>query len=172
MAVWERMRRRHQRGGRAGNYADWRDRNQVFEQMTAISKRAFNLTGGDQPERVSGSRVTPSFFTVLGVKPSHGRAFTEEEGQLGHEQVVLVKQSLWERRFASDPNLIGKQIKVDGKSYTVIGILRRLHLPLNGSEFLETARLRAKNRSSAAIIIWKSWGFSSRALPRRRPRRR
>ncbi len=137
MAVWERLPETGIRRGSVapGNYADWRDRNQVFEQMTAISKRAFNLTEGDQPERVSGSRVTPSFFTVLGVKPSHGRAFTEEEGQLGHEQVALVKQSLWERRFASDPNLIGKQIKVDGKSYTVIGILPQdFNYPLNGSE--------------------------------------
>src|SRR5215210_2499296 len=75
MAVWERAPEAGIRHGSVapGNFADWRDRNQVFEQMTAFSKRAFNLTDGDQPERVPGARVTPNFFTVLGVKPSRGR---------------------------------------------------------------------------------------------------
>jgi putative ABC transport system permease protein len=137
MKIWERLPDGAVKRSSVapGNYADWRDRNQVFEQMAAFSPRAFNLTDGDEPERVAGARVTPSFFTVLGVSAAQGRTFSDEEGQLGHEQVALIKQSLWERRFASDPNAIGRQIMVDGKSYTIIGVLAPdFSFPLNGSE--------------------------------------
>ncbi|HVG32962.1 MAG TPA: ABC transporter permease [Pyrinomonadaceae bacterium] len=137
MVVWERIPEGGIRRGSVapGNFVDWRDQNRVFEQMAAFSQRAFNLTEGGEPERVSGARVTPGFFTVLGVKPLQGRTFTEEEGQLGHEQVAVIKQSLWERRFASDPNIIGRQIMIDGKSYTVVGVLAPdFNFPLNGGE--------------------------------------
>jgi putative ABC transport system permease protein len=137
MAVWERAPEAGIRRSSVapGNFADWREHNHVFEQMAAYSTRAFNLTEGDQPERVAGARVTPNFFTALGVKAAQGRTFTDEEGRLGHEQVALIKQSLWERRFASDPNIIGKEIKIDAKSYTVVGIMARdFNFPINGSE--------------------------------------
>lgn len=148
MAVWERIPEGGIRRGSVapGNYADWRDRNQVFEQMAAFSQRAFNLTEGAEPERVSGARVTPGFFSVLGVRAAKGRTFTEEEGQLGQEQVAVIKQSLWERRFASDPNIIGRQIMVDGKSYTVVGVLAPdFNFPLNGSEIWTSLAFEPKD---------------------------
>jgi putative ABC transport system permease protein len=137
MMVWERLPEAGIQYGSVapGNYVDWRDQNRVFEEMAAYSPRAFNLTDGDQPERVPGSRVTPSFFNVLGVKAARGRVFSSEEGQPGRDQVAVVKQSLWERRYGSDPDFVGKQIMVDGRSFTVIGILPpEFKFPINGSE--------------------------------------
>ncbi|HEX8144505.1 MAG TPA: ABC transporter permease [Pyrinomonadaceae bacterium] len=131
-----------------GNFADWRDGNTVFDGMAAFSQRAFNLTDGEQPERVSGARVSANFFAVLGEKAARGRTFSDEEGQPGHEQVALVKQSLWERRYGSDPHLVGKQIMLDGKSYTVIGILpTAFKFPLNGSELWVPLAFDAKEQN-------------------------
>jgi putative ABC transport system permease protein len=134
---WERVPEAGIRRGSVapGNFADWRDQSQSFEEIAAINPRAFNLTEGDQPERVAGARVSPRFFAALNVKAQRGRTFTDEEGQVGHEQVALVKQSLWERRYASDPNLVGRQIMIDGIAYTVVGILPKdFNFPVNSSE--------------------------------------
>src|ERR1051325_3445950 len=150
MMVWERVPEAGimRSSAAPGNYLDWRDNNRVFEAMAAFNPRAFNLTDGDQPERVSGARVSPSFFTVLGVHAAQGRTFSEDESQPGHEQVALVKQSLWERHYGSDPNLVGKQIMVDGKSYTVIGILpAEFKFPVNGSEIWTPLAFDAKEQS-------------------------
>ena len=131
-----------------GNFADWRDQSQSFEEIAAYSQRAFNLTEGEQPERVAGSRVSPRFFALLNVKAARGRTFSDEEGQVGREQVVLVKQNLWERRYGSDPNLVGRQIMIDGKAHTVIGILPRdFNFPLNGGELWTPLALDAKEQS-------------------------
>jgi putative ABC transport system permease protein len=135
--LWERVPEAGVRRGSVapGNFTDWRDQSRSFEELVAMNLRAFNLTEGEQPERVSGTRVSSGFFAALNVKASRGRTFTDEEGQAGHEQVVVVKQSLWERRYASDPNLIGRQIMIDGKAYTVVGILpKEFNFPINGSE--------------------------------------
>jgi putative ABC transport system permease protein len=118
-----------------GNFADWRDQSKSFQEIAAVNKRAFNLTEGEQPERVAGASVSPRFFAVLNVKPSRGRVFSDEEGQVGHEQVAMIKETLWERRYNSDPNLVGQQIKVDGRNFTVVGILPKdFNFPVNGSE--------------------------------------
>ncbi|MBD0372277.1 MAG: ABC transporter permease [Pyrinomonadaceae bacterium] len=131
-----------------GNFIDWRDQSKAFEEIAAINKRAFNLTEGDQPERVSGARVSPRFFAALNVKAARGRVFTDEEGQPGKEQVALIKESLWERRYASDPNLVGSQIKVDGRAFTVVGILPKdFNFPVNGSEIWTPLAFNAKDQT-------------------------
>jgi putative ABC transport system permease protein len=148
--VWERIPDTGLRHGSVapGNFADFRDQTRGFDGMGAFIQRAFNLTEGEQPERVAGSRVTPSFFTVLGIRAMRGRTFSDEEGQPGHDQVALVKQSLWERRFGSDPNMVGRQIMVDGKSLTVVGILAPdFNFPLNGGEIWTPLALDPKDAS-------------------------
>jgi putative ABC transport system permease protein len=147
MMVWERVPDAGISHGSVapGNFADWRDQASVFAEVAAFSQRAFNLTDGDQPERVAGARVSPSFFSALSVSPSRGRTFSAEEGQVGREQVALIKQSLWERRYGSDPNILGRQIMVDGKSHTVIGVLPpEFKFPLNGSEIWTPLAFDAK----------------------------
>jgi putative ABC transport system permease protein len=117
------------------NYLDWRDQAKAFEELAAYNTQDFDLNDGDQPERVPGSRVTPNLFRVLAASAERGRTFTDEEGRAGHEQVVLLKHSLWQRRFASDPDITGKTIRVDGKPYTVVGVMpQEFDFPVNGGQ--------------------------------------
>ena len=106
------------------NYAEWwRDRAQSFESMAAFTPMAVNLTSGDQPQRVRVMRVSASFFSVIGTKPSIGRDFRLDEDQPGAPRVALLANGLWKRRFAGDPGIVGQPIVLDGNSYDVIGVL-------------------------------------------------
>src|SRR6185437_3708946 len=81
-------------------------------------------------ERVEAARVSPSFFPMLGIQPHLGRVFLPEEGQPGHENVVLLSDGLWRRRFGADPNVSGRTLVMNGQSYQVVGVLPRgFHLP-------------------------------------------
>jgi putative ABC transport system permease protein len=105
------------------NLQDLKEQSQVFEQIAAVRVQPFILTDGDQPERASGVRVSANLFSVLKVKPLIGRDFSTSEEQRGAAPVVIIGHSLWQQRFGADPNLIGKPITVDGKTYTIIGVL-------------------------------------------------
>ena len=109
----------------AANYVDWRDQNHVFEAMAAIGDISFNLTGVGDPERMDGRRVSASLFPLLGVEPQLGRAFRPEEDKPGANQVVIMSYGLWQRRFGGDPGIIGKPINLNGKSFTVVGVMPR-----------------------------------------------
>jgi putative ABC transport system permease protein len=107
------------------NFADWRDQNHVFESMAALVEISFNLTGTGDPERIDGRRVSASLFSLLGVEPQLGRAFRVEEDQPGGNHVVIISYGLWQRRFGSDPGIIGKPINLNGESFTVVGVMPR-----------------------------------------------
>jgi predicted permease len=110
-----------------GDYFDWRAETHGFEDMAAWAPwPQFNLTGGrgELPEVIRGGAGTWNFFPLLGVQPALGRTFTETEDRWGADTVVLT-WSLFERRFGADPSIIGKQIHLDAKLYTVIGVLPR-----------------------------------------------
>ncbi len=107
----------------AANYINWRDQNQVFEGMAAIADTSLNLTGVGEPERIDGRRVSANLFPLLGVEPRLGRAFSPEEDQPGANRVVIISHGLWQRRFASDTNIIGSPIALNGESHTVVGVM-------------------------------------------------
>ncbi|MEK6322561.1 MAG: ABC transporter permease [Acidobacteriota bacterium] len=107
----------------AANFADWRDQSQSFESITALVSASFNLTGTDRPERVGGARVSASFFLLFGVAPARGRTFLPEEDHPGRNRVVVISHGLWQSRFGSDPDLIGKTLRLDGENHTVVGIM-------------------------------------------------
>jgi putative ABC transport system permease protein len=109
----------------AANYVDWRDQNKVFEGMAAIADQSFNLTGAGEPERVDGRRVSANLFSLLGVSPQLGRAFLPEEDSPGAARVVVLSHGLWQRRFGSDPGLVGKTLTLNGESHTVVGVMPR-----------------------------------------------
>jgi putative ABC transport system permease protein len=104
------------------NYLDWRDQNHVFEQMSAVGFGNFNLTGMGQPESVEGRAVSADFFSVLGVQPVLGREFLEEEDQPGHGNVVVISHEFWQTHFGGSKDVLGSQIKLDDKSYEVVGV--------------------------------------------------
>ncbi len=107
-----------------GNFIEWQKRNHVFTEIAATRGASANLTTDGAPEQVFGRRVTPNFFSVLGVKPLIGRVFTEEEDRTG-APVVLISYGLWQRRYLGDPSLVNKTILMDGNRYTVIGVMPR-----------------------------------------------
>jgi len=105
------------------NFKDWKERNQVFEQLAGARGESFSLTDRSEPERVSGLRVSVNILSLLGAKPAMGRDFLPEEEQPGHEAVALVGHTLWQQRYAGDPRLVGQTLTLDGKAYTVVGVL-------------------------------------------------
>ncbi|HKP86351.1 MAG TPA: ABC transporter permease [Blastocatellia bacterium] len=107
------------------DYLDWRERNNVFEDMAGYSHGSLTLTGRGEPERIEAGRVTASFFPLLGVEPSLGRAFLAEEDPASAERVAILSHGLWQRRFGSDPNIINQTITLNGASFTVVGVLPR-----------------------------------------------
>ena len=106
-----------------GNFIDWREQNKSFERLVTIAPQSFDLTGTDQPERFDGYQVSADFFNALGVKAALGRTFLPGEDEPGRNQVVVLKDGLWRRRFGSDLNIVGRMLTLDGKKFTVIGVL-------------------------------------------------
>ena len=106
----------------SGNFLDWRAQNSVFEHLAAIRTSPVNLALADQAERVELAQTNANFFDVFGITPQYGRLFIPQDEQAGHQPVVVVSDSLWQRRFGSDPAIVGKPIMLDGTSYTVIGV--------------------------------------------------
>jgi predicted permease len=105
------------------NFLDWRDQNQVFEQMAAYRWQAFNLTSIEDPQLLDGWYVSSDFFPVLGVNPILGRTFLPEEEKADGTRVVLLSYRLWQRQFGGDPNLIGQTVTINAQDYTVVGII-------------------------------------------------
>ena len=85
------------------NFIEWRDQNRVFEGIAFFRYSSFDLTGGDKPEQVRAAPVSPGFFDVLGVQGVLGRTFTAQESEPGKNRVVVLSNSLFERRFGRNP---------------------------------------------------------------------
>ena len=109
----------------AGDFVEWRSRATVFESLNAWTLRSVNLATGDRPEHVEAAVVTPGLVTMLGHEPplAHGRDFLDEEGTAGRDQVVILSHRLWRARFRADPGIIGRSLRIDGKPFTVVGVL-------------------------------------------------
>jgi predicted permease len=109
------------------DFRDWRTQTHGFQDMAAWRNYGFNLTGEHEelPEVVQGAGGSWNLLSVLGVQPALGRAFTSEEDHPGANHVVMLTWSLFQRRFGGDPSILGKQIRLDTNSYTVVGVLPR-----------------------------------------------
>lgn len=103
--------------------ADMRERSTMIEDFAALTYPSVSLTGIGEPEQVQGAAVTANFFPTLGVQPSQGRSFTEEEDRPGGERVVILSHGFWERRFASNPGVINQTISLEGQNATIIGVM-------------------------------------------------
>jgi putative ABC transport system permease protein len=94
-----------------------------FEELAAFQLKFSNLTDSGGSEGLVAAAVSPNFFAMLGVHASIGRAFTAEEGEPGRDQVAILNHGYWTRRFAGDPNLLGRSITINGRNVTVVGIM-------------------------------------------------
>ncbi|HEX9759933.1 MAG TPA: ABC transporter permease [Candidatus Acidoferrales bacterium] len=117
------------------DFVDWREQNRSFDNMAASTRGLYVVNTGEEPERMIGARVTHNFFSVLGVQPVLGRTFLPEEDRPGAPNVVMLKQAMWEQRFGADPNVLGRTLEMNGRSYTIVGVApSHLRLP-SGVEF-------------------------------------
>ena len=105
------------------DYLEWKQRSSSFQGMGAWAGASFNVGANESPEQVAGSRRTPGFFTMEGLPFMLGRDFLPEESQPGRDHVVILSNRLWSRDFAANREILGKQIRMNGEPYTVIGIL-------------------------------------------------
>jgi putative ABC transport system permease protein len=105
------------------NFLDWRAQNEVFENIGVYRRQSYNLTGTGEPERLIGGMVSADLFTVLRVSAMRGRVFTNDEDQPGATPVTVLSYGLWQRRFGGDPNILDQQLMLNGRSFTVIGIM-------------------------------------------------
>jgi putative ABC transport system permease protein len=105
-------------------YLDFENENRSFEKMAFFDNRDVQLTGGPEPEQVYASRVSASFFPLLGVQAMIGRVFNAEENQPGHNNVAVLSHRVWQNKFGGNRNIVGKQLtNTAGGSYSVIGVL-------------------------------------------------
>ena len=117
------------------NFFDLRNQNQSFEALGAYGPLDINLTGTGDPERLDGQLVSANVFSILGVAPALGRTFLPNEDQPGQEHVVVLSDTLWQRRFNRDPSIINRNIALNGESYTVVGVMPRgFFFPLRETE--------------------------------------
>jgi putative ABC transport system permease protein len=123
VAVWSKIDG-NRNGVSAGDFLDWKAQSQSFRELAALGNQFFNLSIASQPEEVNGGMVPPGFFSrVFASAPVLGRDFSQEEGVLGKDRVVILSHRLWVRRFGSDRNVIGSQIRIDGELRRVVGVL-------------------------------------------------
>jgi putative ABC transport system permease protein len=110
-------------GVAAGDFLDWKRQNTTFESIAAWTGRQMSLSNSNRPEQVEAQFCTPGFLGVLGQPLLLGRDFLPEEGELGKDHEVILTYRLWKNRFASDRDILGKQVRMDAEQYTVVGVL-------------------------------------------------
>ena len=104
-------------------YVEYKQHTRAFTAMGAYSTGAMNLSSGDRPERVNAAFLTASMFDVLGVKPARGQFFTAEQDLPSAAPVVLIGYELWQHAFGGDPGIVGKQVQINARSRTVVGVM-------------------------------------------------
>ena len=135
------------------HFLEWRKRLHSFAQMAIINGMTMDLTGSGEPERIPAARVSPNLFPMLGIRPQAGRLLLDEEDRPGRDQVVVITDELWRRRFAADPAAIGRKIQLNGRAYQIVGVLPAdFHFP-------KLSQLFALTISEERPQIWKPFAL-------------
>jgi putative ABC transport system permease protein len=127
------------------DFLDWRQQGRSFAGMAAAHNIGFNLGGIAQPENIGGYAVSPNFLSLLGIRPVLGRDFLPSEEEPGAAPVALLSYRLWQSHFGSDPQVMGKFITLDGRSYTILGVLPASFKFLEGTDVLAPIGVFAKD---------------------------
>ena len=137
----------------AMHFEEWVKKWRSVEELALIDSRTTNLTGGGDPEGVALGRVSWNLFSMLGVRPQLGRNFRAEEDRPGSDQVVLLADSLWQRRFHGDSGVLGQKILLNGVPYEVIGVLPA------GLQVPKVSQLQAMAYGDQSSEIWKPFAL-------------
>ena len=124
--VWSKPKPDSRNPAAAGDYLDWKAQNTVFQGLHAWTGRDVSLAlPGERPEEINAAPVTPGWLTNFGWQLELGRDFLPEEGEVGKDDRVILSHALWQDRWNGDSKLVGQAIRLDGKPYTVVGILQK-----------------------------------------------
>src|SRR4029450_9637779 len=136
-------------------FKDYETRARSFEKLGAFGYTSFNLAAEDRPERITGATVTAGVLPLLGVSPIKGRFFLPEECTLGRDDVVIISARLWQRRLNSAPQIIGTKLLLNGKTFTVVGVMPA------GFDFpLQLFNLGSGGSFGGRAEIWKPLAFT------------
>ena len=105
------------------NFRDWRKDNRTFSMMGISRTYSYNLTGRGEAEQLSAVFISVDYLPIMGVKPVIGRFFTEGEDEIGASPIVLIGEEFWNRKFGRDPKILGQNLTLDGRSFTIIGVV-------------------------------------------------
>src|SRR5580658_1767706 len=131
---------------------DLRDKSGVFQDISAIFSDDANLTGGDHPERIEFQGTSANYFTMLGVPPQLGRVYTLADAVPGFSDPVVISDAFWRRNFGADPQIIGKNIRIDSDLYTIAGVM--------------PPGFRHPGRTlTADVDVWATAGFTAAPFP-------
>ncbi len=141
-----------------GRYYEWRSRARSFVALGLYDMQQEPLTGSGEPELIGGARTSANLLEVLGVRPSLGRDFRVDEERAGREKVVLLSDSLWKRKFAGDPQVLGRKLLLNGEPYEVIGVLPP------GFELPRPHFLRGTQSASLHLSFLRPFGYTEEQL--------
>lgn len=105
------------------NFLDWREQNHVFEDIAAYGEGSYTMVGAGEPEQLRGARISSGLFEILGVAPKLGRTIRPEEDHPDSDTVVVLSYGLWQRRFGSNPRIVGQTVNINNRPRTVIGVM-------------------------------------------------
>ena len=120
--VWSKING-DRNGVSAGDYLDWKHQASVFQSLSAFTGQSFNLATKEAPEQIQGQAASASWYPMLGEPMLMGVGFSEDSDQPGKNHVLIMAHRTWVRRFGSDPHVIGKDVRLNGESYRVVGVL-------------------------------------------------
>jgi putative ABC transport system permease protein len=143
-------------------FVDYETRAHSFEKLGAFGYTNFNLAAGDKPERIAGATVTAGVLPLLGVSPLKGRFFEPQECTTGRDDVVIISARLWQSRFNSDPQIIGTKLLLNGRSFTVVGIM-----PASFDFPLQLFNLGSGGQFGGRADIWKPLAFTDSEMKAR-----
>src|SRR5215469_394592 len=147
------------------DFLDWKSQSTAFESMAAYRQSDLNMTVAGVPERVLGARVTSNFFELLKVKAGMGRTVLPDEDKPGRDQAAVLSYGLWQRRFGSDPGILGKAIELDSKAYTVAGVMGKdFEFPVPADVWIPLA-MTAKERTERAAVTIRVLGRLKPGVP-------
>jgi putative ABC transport system permease protein len=143
----------------AMHFLEWRKHWTAAEQISLLSPRDFTLTSvGAEPEKIHAARISASLFPMLGVSPKLGRGFTVEEDQDGRDQVILLSDSLWRKRFHADPAVVGRKVMLSDRPYEVIGVMPA------GLELPRLSQLQSVHVNDNNPDLWKPLAISKEEM--------
>ena len=151
------------------NFLDWQRENHAFISLAAFRPDDFNLTGAGEAEHIRGEMVSADFFSTLGENPEEGRWFSSEEDRIGGAPVVVLSAGFWKRKFGSAADILGKRIDLNGKGYTIIGVvpagfqLRMQSFPENNEVYIPIGQW------TDVIFHDRSAGLGTKAIGRLKP---